>query len=237
MADEAADVVRRLDVDVERDVQAARIAAIWASERSVGRLIVSRRGRRGRARSPGSRPAASRRSSPASRPGGRPSSRAGEDGEHAEVGDQDAAEAVLGRAPDVVEAATSCSWPCAAGRDVAARRRARHRRDAPARVRPGEQADLDRAAAAMRAISSSSASVSRKTPLPWETRWMRTSSRAASSSTASRQRGPSVLGISTRYCAPSGKRPVRQVVQIAGRQPHRAEEVAGGGHGAERTRV
>ena len=35
---------------------------------------------------------------------------------------------------------------------------------------------------------------------------MRTSSRSASSSTASRQRGPSVLGISTRYCAPSGKR-------------------------------
>jgi hypothetical protein len=56
------------------------------------------------------------------------------------------------------------------------------------------------------ANSSSSGSVSRKTPLPCETRCTRTSWRSASSSTASRQRGPSVLGISTRYCAPSGNR-------------------------------
>src|SRR5262249_46752550 len=45
-----------------------------------------------------------------------------------------------------------------------------------------------------------------KPPDPWDTRCTATSSRSASSSTASRQRGPSVLGISTRYCAPSGKR-------------------------------
>ncbi len=62
------------------------------------------------------------------------------------------------------------------------------------------------ASAAIRAISSSSASVCRKTPLPWETRWMGTDSRLASSRTARRQAGPSVLGISTRYWAPSGKR-------------------------------
>src|SRR5579884_3559272 len=63
-----------------------------------------------------------------------------------------------------------------------------------------------RASAAMRAVSSSSAAVSKPTPDPCETRWTGTSRRTASSSTASRQRGPSVLGISMRYCAPSGKR-------------------------------
>src|SRR5581483_1899895 len=60
--------------------------------------------------------------------------------------------------------------------------------------------------AASCAISSSSASVWRNTPLPCDTRWTVTSSRAASSRTASRHRGPSVLGISTRKRAPSGKR-------------------------------
>ena len=81
------------------------------------------------------------------------------------------------------------------------------RRGVPARVRPREQADLDAGVGGRcGAISSSSSSVCRKTPLPCETRWTRTSSRSASSSTASRQRGPSVLGISTRYWAPSGKR-------------------------------
>src|SRR6266545_2959985 len=62
------------------------------------------------------------------------------------------------------------------------------------------------AAAARATNSSSSASVSMKTPLPCETRCTGTSSRSASARRASRQRGPSVLGISTRYCAPSGKR-------------------------------
>ena len=102
-------------------------------------------------------------------------------------------------------AATNCSWPCAAGASVPpAAERAIAETPQPAFGRANRLTST-RASAAMRAISSSSASVSRKTPLPWETRWMRTSSRAASSSTASRQRGPSVLGISTRYCAPSGK--------------------------------
>ena len=43
-------------------------------------------------------------------------------------------------------------------------------------------------------------------PLPWLTRWTRTSHFLASSTTALMGSSPSVLGISMRYCAPSGKR-------------------------------
>src|SRR5581483_2628218 len=102
--------------------------------------------------------------------------------------------------------ATTCSWPWTVGATTApAAERAIAETPQPAFGRANRLTST-RASAAMRAISSSSASVSRKTPLPWETRCTRTSSRSASSSTASRQRGPSVLGISTRYWAPSAKR-------------------------------
>ena len=55
------------------------------------------------------------------------------------------------------------------------------------------------ASAAIDAISSSSSSVSMNTPLPCETRCTRTDNLLASSSTARKHSGPSVLGISTRY--------------------------------------
>ena len=55
-------------------------------------------------------------------------------------------------------------------------------------------------------MRSSSASVSIDTPLPCDTRRTGTSSVAASSSTASRQAGPSTLGISMRNATPSGNR-------------------------------
>ena len=54
------------------------------------------------------------------------------------------------------------------------------------------------AARAVAAMSSSSASVSMYTPLPCETRWTGTPSGAPAASTARRQSGPSVLGISIR---------------------------------------
>ena len=53
-------------------------------------------------------------------------------------------------------------------------------------------------AAPSRAMPSSSSSVCMKTPLPCEMRTTGTDRRSASSSTASKARGPSVLGISTR---------------------------------------
>jgi len=102
--------------------------------------------------------------------------------------------------------ATTCSWPWAAGATAApAGERAIADVPQPALGRVNSDTST-RAAAAVLASSSSSSSVCRKTPLPWETRWTRTPRRSASSSTALRQRGPSVLGISTRYWAPSGKR-------------------------------
>src|SRR5918995_1197713 len=55
-------------------------------------------------------------------------------------------------------------------------------------------------------IARISASVSSMMPEPCDTRCSCTPRPCASSSTASRTRGPSTLGISTRYCAPSGKR-------------------------------
>ena len=54
------------------------------------------------------------------------------------------------------------------------------------------------ASRAIAAISASSASVSMNTPEPCDARCTRTSRRVAASSRASRQRGPSQLGISTR---------------------------------------
>ena len=93
---------------------------------------------------------------------------------------------------------TICSWP----REAAAT-------EPPAGLRAMpevSQAALGRAkrlistfaSRAIAAISASSASVSMKTPEPCEARCTRTSRRAAVSSSASRQRGPSQLGISTR---------------------------------------
>src|SRR5204863_7352377 len=47
---------------------------------------------------------------------------------------------------------------------------------------------------------------SSKTPLPWLTRCTGTLCSFADSITARKTRGPSTLGISNRYCPPSGKR-------------------------------
>ena len=74
-------------------------------------------------------------------------------------------------------------------------------------------------------MSSISASVSSPTPLPWETLATGTSQPSASASTASRQRGPSTLGISTRDWAPSGNRRGRR---LACRAPSAGREAETG---------
>ena len=124
--------------------------------------------------------------------------------------------------------ATTCSWPRAVGANTppaGARAAAEVSQAAFGRAK---RLTSTRASAASRAVWSSSSSVSMKTPLPCETRWTVTSRRAASSSTASRQRGPSVLGISIRYCAPSGKRFAEsgRSFSIPGREVDRAQKVA-----------
>jgi hypothetical protein len=95
-------------------------------------------------------------------------------------------------------AATSCSCPRADAATTAPDL-VRAIADVP-HPAPGRANRLTSTAtpAAVRTTASSSSSVSRNTPLPWDTRCTVTSSRLASSRTASRQRGPSVLGISTR---------------------------------------
>ena len=231
MPHEAADVVRRLDVEVERAVDGG------ADRRDLGEREVGREVDRARAelledarrcRIRGREHHRDLRLHLRGQQPGRPHRR--ERREDADVRDQDAAEPVLRRAARVVEAGDDLLLAACA----AARRRAPAGERAIAEM---SQAAFGRAksetstvaAAARRAISSSSASVWRKTPLPWETRWTRTSSRSASSSTASRQRGPSVLGISIRYWAPSGKRFAESGSSFRSppREADRAQEVAG----------
>jgi hypothetical protein len=141
---EAADVVRSLDVDVERTVD-RRTDRRDLRERKVGgevdraraELLEDARGGRVRRREHDgdlhlhvcgelARLLHGR--------GGR---------EHPDVGDQDAAEPVVRGAADVVQARDHLLLPVRGGRDDRAGRRARHRRGAPGGVRPCEQGDLD----------------------------------------------------------------------------------------------
>ena len=220
MADEAAEVVRRLDVDVERDVD-RRADRGDLGEREVGRevdraraeLLEHARGGRVRGRQHHRDLRLHVRGEQAR------SSRARERGEHAEVGDQDAAErrarprAARRRGGDdlLLPVRVGRETPPAGARavaDVAPARRSAGRTARPRRARRLPRRPSRRARRRC----------ARKTPLPCETRWTATSSRSASSSTASRQRGPSVLGISTRYCAPSGKRSPSRAAR-RGRRP------------------
>ena len=93
---------------------------------------------------------------------------------------------------------TTCSWPREAAASIApAGAAAVAEASQPAFGRANSDTST-RASRATLAMSSSSASVSMNTPLPCDTRCTRTSRRAAESSTARRQSGPSVLGISMR---------------------------------------
>ena len=105
VADEPADVVGRLDVDVERHVD-RRADRRDLRQGQVGRQVDRRRAEavRARGRPPRSPRAASPRPSPASRRGSRPAARASpKTVEHTEVGDQHRAEAVLGGAQAILE--------------------------------------------------------------------------------------------------------------------------------------
>src|SRR5437016_829281 len=101
---------------------------------------------------------------------------------------------------------TICSWPRDVGATTAPAGALAIADVSQAALGRAKRLISTRASAAARAIRSSSSSIWRKTPLPCETRWTRTSRRSDSSSTASRHDGPSTLGISTLKCAPSGNR-------------------------------
>ncbi len=102
--------------------------------------------------------------------------------------------------------ATSCSCPCADGADNRACRRAGRRGHAPAGVRPREQADLD-----ARGGGRLGHRVELRVRVQEDARPLGDTVDADLEALGLLEhgveaRGPSVLGISTRYCAPSGNR-------------------------------
>ena len=152
-----------------------------------------------------------------------------ERGEHADVGDQHAAEPVVGGAAGVVEAGDDLLLPAGGRReDAARRRRAAAPRCPSAAFGRAKRLTSTRASAASRAISSSSSSVSRKTPLPCETRWMRDVEPRrllehcleAARALGARDLDPVLRAVG------EALRRVGQLVQVARRQVDRAEEVA-----------
>ena len=178
----------------------ARIAAICASERSVVRLSVSAPSATSARAVAGLETGSMTEILACMSAGRKPRRRASANtSQQPDVGDQHAADPGRGRAAGIGEPLHDLLLP------------ARGRRDA---IRPPgsramaevSQAAFGRAkrlistfaSRAIAAISASSASVSMNTPEPCETRCTRTSSGSAVSSRASRQRGPSQLGISTR---------------------------------------
>ena len=144
-ADEAADVVGHLDVDVERDVDDGADRRDLR-EREIGREIErvrAERHQRACRRGVGDREHHGdlrlhvRRQEVAA-------ARLGEHVEHADVGDQDAAHAGRGGAARVGEPLHDLLLPARGRGDRPASRAAGHRRGVPGRVRPREEADLDR---------------------------------------------------------------------------------------------